>query len=123
LQYFQSISVAKPTEINVAFSIWFLAGEEELLGNRRVELLETIKRTGSITNAAKAMQMSYSKAWLMVAEISKRSSVPLVGKKVGGKGGGGATVTAEGEKAINEFRKFEDEVREFISEKSKKIEL
>ena len=115
--------MAKQRKFKIAFRIWFFAGEEKLLGKGRVELLEKIKRTGSITNAARAMQMSYRQAWQMVAEMNARSRLPLVEKKLGGKGGGGALVTAEGEKAILEFRKFEDDVRKFINEKSKRINL
>ena len=115
--------MAKKGKFNIAFRIWFFAGEEKLLGKGRVELLERIKRTGSIANAAKAMHMSYRQAWQMVAEMNERSGLPLVEKKLGGKGGGGAMVTAAGEKAIFEFRKFEDDVRKFINEKSKRINL
>ena len=63
------------------------------------------------------MQMSYRQALQMVAEMNECSGVPLVEKKHGGKGGGGAMVTVAGEKAIYSFRKFEDDVRVFINEK------
>lgn len=115
--------MAKQQKFNVAFRVWFLTGEEKFLGKGRVELLERIKRTGSIRNAAKEMQMSYRQAWQMVTEMNERSGVPLVEKKLGGKGGGGAMITEAGEKAIDTFRKFEDDVRKFIIEKSKKIKL
>src|SRR6516162_5265672 len=120
---FKSISVAKQRKYNIAFRIWFLAGEKKFIGKGRVELLERIKRTGSITNAAKGMKMSYRQAWQMVADMNELSGVPLVEKMLGGKGGGGAIVTSAGEKAIDEFHKFEDDVRGYIHEKSKKISL
>ena len=115
--------MAKQQKLNVAFRIWFFTGEEKLLGKGRVELLERIKRTGSITNAAKEMQMSYRQAWQMVTEMNERSRVPLVEKKLGGKSGGGAMVTEAGEKAIDSFRKLEDDVRKFINAKMTTIEL
>ena len=115
--------MAKQQKLNVPFRIWFFTGEEKLLGKGRVELLERIKRTGSITNAAKEMQMSYRQAWQMVTEMNERSRVPLVEKKLGGKSGGGAMVTEAGEKAIYTFRKLEDDVRKFINAKIENIEL
>ena len=113
----------KQHKLNVAFRIWFLADEEKFFGKGRVELLERIKRTGSIANAAKGMRMSYRQAWQMVTEMNEHSQTPFVEKKLGGKGGGGATVTAAGEKAIYIFHKFEDDVRKFIHEKSKELKL
>lgn len=115
--------MAKQKKLNVAFRIWFFAGEEKFLGKGRVELLERIKRTGSIANAAKEMQMSYRQAWQMVTEMNECSGIPLVEKKLGGKGGGGAIVTVSGEKAINTFRKLENDVRKFISARSKNMQL
>ncbi len=51
--------MSRDKKISVNFRIWFFSDEEKLLGKGRVELLEKIKTTGSITNAAKAMKMSY----------------------------------------------------------------
>lgn len=115
--------MAKQKKLNVVFRIWLYAGEEKLLGKGRVELLERIKKTGSIANAAKEMKMSYRQAWQMVEEMNDRAESPLVEKRLGGKSGGGTFVTDAGEKAIYEFHKLLDSVNEFIMEKSKNIRI
>jgi len=69
-----------------------------------VELLQTIDQLGSITKAAKKMQMSYLKAWKLVQSMNMSSQKPLVIRLSGGKGGGGTTLTEQGYKAINLYR-------------------
>lgn len=113
----------KSKKTKVVFRVWFYSDDEKLLGKGRVELLEKIKATGSITNAAMEMSMSYRQAWQMVKEMNERSNLPLVEKHLGGKSGGGANVTKAGELAIKTFKEFEKNVKNFIEKESKKIKL
>lgn len=115
--------MAKKIKYNVSFRIWFYSGEDKFLGIGRVELLERIKVTGSIANAAKEMKMSYRQAWQMVTEMNERSSSPLVEKQLGGKSGGGAIVTQAGIRAIETFHALENKVRIFIENETKKQKL
>ncbi len=113
--------MAKKGKLNVVFRIWLYSDGEKLLGKGRVELLERIKKTGSITSAAKEMKMSYRQAWQMVEEMNERSRVPLVEKRLGGRSGGGTVVTAAGENAISAFYKLAESVNEFIKTQAKNI--
>lgn len=115
--------MANKRKLNVMFRVWFYDGEDKFLGKGRVELLERIKKTGSIAHAAKEMRMSYRQAWQMIEEMNDRALSPLVEKKLGGKSGGGTMVTKEGEKAIEEFNQLVDSANEFIKEKMKKINI
>ena len=107
----------------VSFRIWFYTGGDKLLGIGRVELLERIRKTGSISSAAKEMKMAYRQAWQMVEEMNARSNSPLVEKKIGGRSGGGAIVTEAGLKAIDSFHKLEDKVRAFIAKEAKYLDF
>lgn len=115
--------MAKNKKYTTTFRIWIYSEGEKLLGIGRVELLERIKATGSITQAAAGMKMSYRQAWQMVTEMNERAKTPLVEKQLGGKSGGGAKVTIAGEKAIEEFYKLEKKVKAFIKEESKKLDF
>jgi len=103
--------------------IWIDEVEGPYLGIGRVILLENIKKTGSITNAAKQMKMSYRQAWQLVEDMNKRSRMPLVEKVLGGKTGGGAVVTAAGENAISQFYALEKRVQLFIRSEMKSIKF
>lgn len=110
-------------DTSVKFRIWVFRDNEKLIGKGRIQLLELIRETGSITNAAKAMKMSYRQAWQMVKEINERAKEPIVEKKLGGKEGGGSIVTARGEYLINTFHELENNVKSFIEMEVKKYNL
>lgn len=97
--------------------MWIEEDEGAFLGHGRIKLLENIKKTGSITNAAKAMDMSYRKAWELVKKINEKADKPLVEKIIGGKNGSGAQLTAEGENAIENFYKIERDIKSYIQQK------
>ncbi|WP_378944244.1 winged helix-turn-helix domain-containing protein [Mesorhizobium sp. ANAO-SY3R2] len=77
------------------------------LGPGKVALLEQIAATGSISAAARAMEMSYKRAWDLVEELKEIFGKPLVAAKTGGKRGGGAELTAAGEQVVSRFREME----------------
>lgn len=73
---------------------------QEVLGiaalDKRLEVLRTLHRSGSISEAARATGVSYKAAWQALETLSNLAGAPLVAKAVGGAGGGGAKLTHEG---------------------------
>lgn len=69
----------------------------------RIVLLERIGEYGSVSAAAKSMQMSFSHAWHLVEDMNALAPEPLVEKQVGGRRGGGAWLTEAGKQAIHDF--------------------
>jgi molybdate transport system regulatory protein len=86
-----------------------MRGDDVALGPGKIELLKHIQNSGSILRAAKAMDMSYMRAWKLLKTIEKCFKRPLVKKSRGGKGGGNAQLTAAGEKALALYEKMENE--------------
>lgn len=99
--------------------MWLAKDSETYLGFGRVVLLERIKEFGSITKAAKSMDMSYRHAWDLVDSMNRMAPKPLVVGSVGGKGGGGAVVTPEGERAIEFFWLSYHRFRDFLDDMQK----
>jgi molybdate transport system regulatory protein len=79
-----------------------ICGEKIGLGPGKVELLVLLEKTGSISEAARRMGMSYMKAWLLI-----KSMKPLVTISRGGQNGGGAELTDAGRKAVALYQKME----------------
>jgi molybdate transport system regulatory protein len=77
------------------------------LGPGKAELIERIGETGSISAAARAMGMSYRRAWQLVEALNRDFREPVVATAVGGRRGGGARVTPFGERLLGEFRAME----------------
>lgn len=79
------------------------------LGPGKVLLLERIASTGSIAAAGRSMEMSYRRAWRLVADINASFRQPLVVARGGGRQGGGAKLTAFGEALVAHYRAIERE--------------
>ena len=101
--------------------IWIDGPEGTFIGYGRVVLLERIREHGSITKAAKSMEMAYRHAWDLVDSMNRQSKNPFVELSTGGKGGGGARVTEEGKKAVKLFWKFHTDFQEFLKQEQKKL--
>jgi molybdate transport system regulatory protein len=103
--------------------VWIDGPEGTFIGYGRVVLLERIREHGSITKAAKSMQMAYRHAWDLVDSMNRQAKEPFVELATGGKGGGGARVTQAGERAIRLFLRFHDDLQSFLKREEKKLRL
>jgi molybdate transport system regulatory protein len=81
------------------------------VGPGKIALLEAIRKAGSISAAARQLGMSYRRAWLLVEEINASLQEPAVISAVGGRKGGGAQVTPNGERVIEIYRAIESIAR------------
>lgn len=112
---------AKGNRYNLMGRIWVEGKDGTFLGHGRVKLLERIREYGSITEAAKSLDMSYRHAWDLVESMNSQAKRPLVETATGGKGGGGTRLTDEGEKALRSFSEFHRNFQIFLEEQSKKL--
>lgn len=101
--------------------VWIDGPEGTFIGYGRVVLLERIMEHGSITKAAKSMQMAYRHAWDLVDSMNRQSKEPFVELATGGKGGGGAQVTDAGKDAVKLFKTFYDDFQDFLLREQKKL--
>lgn len=101
-------------DINFRCRLVIRSGEENFLGPGRVELLEKIGESGSISQAAREMGMSYRKAWGLVENMNHLNGEPLVLTQKGGKEGGGATLTEVGRDLLAEYRNLFARIQEFV---------
>lgn len=120
--------------MNVYGRIWIKVDNKNYLGLGRVELLRGIVKTGSISQSAKMMRMSYKAAWDSIDAANNLAQKQLVERFIGGKGGSGTKLTEDGLKAISAFdelnaakeafcRYFDDcDDLEALEKKAKKIQ-
>jgi len=74
------------------------------LGPGKIDLLESIQRTGSLRQAAQALGMSYRRAWLLLDGLNRSFTEPASTASIGGQGGGGVTLTPFGLEIIRTYR-------------------
>ena len=84
------------------------------VGPGKIELLEHIEKTGSISAAGRAMGMSYRRAWLLVDELNRLFRDRVANAGPGGKAGGGARLTPFGRELVRRFRGMEKAARKAL---------
>ena len=78
------------------------------IGPGKAELLELVGETGSISEAAKRMEMSYMRAWMLIQTMNGCFKTPVVLTVRGGQRGGGAELTDTGRMALQLYQEMED---------------
>jgi molybdate transport system regulatory protein len=77
------------------------------IGPGKIVLLEQIARTGSLSQAARELGMSYRRAWQLLDDLNHSFNEPVATASVGGAGGGGMQVTTFGAELIAAYRDVE----------------
>jgi molybdate transport system regulatory protein len=77
------------------------------MGPGKADLLRAIAETGSISAAARQMEMSYRRAWLLVDTMNQSFNTPLVETATGGSHGGGARITEFGKDVLDRYQRME----------------
>ena len=81
------------------------------VGIGKIELLEGIARTGSLSQAARDMRMSYRRAWLLLEDMNSSFDQPVAHASVGGRGGGGVVLTPFGTRLVAGYRRLESRLQ------------
>lgn len=92
-----------------------LAGDHTL-GPGKIQLLEGVRVYGSISAAARAMEMAYRHAWELIDDLNQGFGRAVVETASGGRAGGGARLTAFGEEVVRRFRAMEASTERAIAQ-------
>ncbi len=94
-------------------------GNERQIGPGKIALLRLVGERRSIAAAARDMQMSYRRAWLLIDELNAIFGQPVLTTHVGGKSFGGAELTPFGLWLIERFdtitRRTDEAVRDELA--------
>ena len=88
------------------FNLWIEKEGQVVLSTWRVDLLNAVDDTGSISSAAEAMEVPYRRAWERIHEMEERLGESLVDTEVGGAKGGGAKLTDLALDLVQRFQTF-----------------
>ncbi len=102
-------------------NIWIDHNGTVVLSEWRVQLLEAIAQTGSISKAAAVMEITFARAWEKIHEMEEGLGFKLIDTQIGGPGGGGATITAKGRTLIQKFRIVSQGLDEELAQRFKAV--
>jgi len=80
---------------------------QNAFGPGKAKLLEAVAAQGSIRSAAASLGMSYRRAWLLIKDIEAMTGAPVVNAATGGARGGGASLSALGQRVLERYRAVE----------------
>ncbi len=100
--------------LSVRFRVDF--GGAGSVGIGKIELLEGIARSGSLSQAARGMRMSYRRAWLLLEDMNQSFEQPVAHASVGGRGGGGVVLSAFGVALVAGYRRLEASLQPLVGE-------
>ena len=101
--------------------IWIELDGREFLGEGKFQLLKAIDETGSLSKAAKSLDISYKKAWNLMNAVNKTTPKPVTINSIGGKGGGGTELTAYGKSLVGVFDDMNKKCWDFLDIQLEKI--
>jgi molybdate transport system regulatory protein len=103
-------------EIHPRLKLWLEKDGQIVMSDYRVRLLERIAESGSLSQAATGMNLSYRRAWGKVKELEENLGVRLVESEVGGAGGGHTTLSPTGLALVRAYRSFQDRMAATLQE-------
>lgn len=102
-------------------NLWVETEDDVVLSRWRIELLEAIAETGSISAAAERLHVPYRVAWSKLKEMEHGLGVSLVETRIGGMHGGGAEVTVAAREFIGRFHELEAGLDEWVRQRFREV--
>ena len=102
---------------------WVYINDTKFFGPGRLELLQQIQATGSIAQAAKAMGLSYKKAWTMVDSLNSLGKNPYVITQKGGAEGGGTCLTETGKNVMDAYQRLSEKLQAVVAAEQELLSL
>ena len=97
----------------VRTKVWFELGDRHVFGGGLAALLDNIDRCGSLAGAAKAVNISYRRAWALIKTAEDHLGQTLVDRRTGGARGGGSALSAAVMHMLGVFARLDREVGDF----------
>lgn len=87
-----------------------LVSEQVICGEGFLKLLELTEKAGSLSAAASALRISYSKVWKIVRYAEAAAGTELIGRTSGGEEGGRSILTEKGKEFLRRYKAMRAEL-------------
>lgn len=91
----------------------FYQDGERIFGPGVAELMRRVQEHHSLRAAALSMEMAYSKAWKIIRTAEEGFGCKLLSSTIGGRHGGGAVLTPEGEQILTAYERFAADISNY----------
>lgn len=87
--------------------------DDKCFGPGIAALLRRVDKYHSLRSAAASMGMAYSKAWTILKSCEQHLGFKLVNSTIGGKNGGGATLTEDAKRMLSAYDEYCEELKAY----------
>ncbi len=101
--------------MKIRYKFWLENEEGKIFGDGPYDILNRVKRTGSLRQAAFEINMSYSQAWNLIRVLEKKLGFKLLKRKIGGVEGGGSELTEEARVLQEKYKNFYEQAEKSIN--------
>jgi molybdate transport repressor ModE-like protein len=105
----------KGLKLEPACTVSLGLGSRKVIGELDAQILRAIDQTGSYSEAARTLSLSYPFVWNRIARIERLLDMEVVNAEQGGVKGGRAVLTREGRRLLESYSELDSRVRRFIT--------
>ena len=95
--------------------LWLEVDGKPLMGEGGAEILEAIDHSGSISEAARSLGMSYYFVWSYLKRMEELLGESIIETRRGGRKGGGARLTEKGKTLLKEYKRLKSQIDILLS--------
>jgi formylmethanofuran dehydrogenase subunit E len=117
----ESVMQNSHNDLDIRSKLWIESSGEPVFGRGRMMLLRAIEKDGSISQAAKAINISYRRAWSYLKAMEERLGIKLVERQTGGRRGGGTVLTDDAREFLRKYETLERGVINIVDQRFKRI--
>jgi putative molybdopterin biosynthesis protein len=101
-----------------SYTVSLNAGSRRIVGELEARMLQTIDQTGSLSLAARTLDLSYPFLWNTVSRIERALNQKIVARERGGQKGGRAELTSQGKDLLQAYSELDSRVHHFVKGES-----
>src|SRR5208283_1429211 len=108
--------LSKGIKLDPSYTVALSLGNQRLIGELEAQMLRSIYQTGSYSEAARTLSLSYAFLWNKIAQIERSLGRKMVYSERGGARGGRAELTNQGKQLLQDYVELDSRVHRFITQ-------
>lgn len=107
--------LTKGLKLDPAYTVSLGYGGRKVIGELEAQMLRAVDQTGSFSEAARTLSLSYAFLWNSIAQVERSVGQKVVHSERGGAKGGRAELTRQGKQLLLAYLELDSKVRQFVT--------
>jgi putative molybdopterin biosynthesis protein len=107
--------LSKDVKLDPSYTVSLSVGNKNVIGEPEAQMLRAIDKTGSYSEAARTLGLSYAFLWNKIAKIERSLEKKVIYSERGGARGGWAELNTKGKQLLQDYSELDSRARQFIT--------